>query len=153
MPPPRLRAIDHVHVFVSDRAAAATWYARVLGLKPKEDLAFWASDGGPLTLANDEDSIHIALFERPRLPCRSTVALRVSAADLRSWQLHLRESLGSEPRLEDHQRCWSLYFPDPDGNPYEITSYEYAEFAGMTAGSRFVTGTTVLPERVAAPGS
>jgi sugar lactone lactonase YvrE len=30
-------------------------------------------------------------------------------------------------RLEDHQVSWSLYFSDPDGNPYEITSYEYGE--------------------------
>jgi catechol-2,3-dioxygenase len=133
MPPPRLRAIDHVHVYVADRAAATQWYERVLGLKPQEDLTFWASDGGPLTLVNAEDTIHIALFERPRQPCRSTVALRVGAAELRAWQAHLRECLGTEPRVEDHDLSWSLYFSDPDGNPYEITSYEYAEFARMTA--------------------
>jgi catechol-2,3-dioxygenase len=28
--------------------------------------------------------------------------------------------------VEDHTVALSLYFQDPDGNPYEITSYEYA---------------------------
>ena len=27
---------------------------------------------------------------------------------------------------EDHQVSWSLYFADPHGNPFEITSYDYA---------------------------
>ncbi len=25
----------------------------------------------------------------------------------------------------DHDFAWSLYFSDPFGNPYEITSYDY----------------------------
>ena len=27
--------------------------------------------------------------------------------------------------VEDHAVSWSLYFTDPDGNPFEITSYDY----------------------------
>lgn len=128
--PPRLHTIDHIHVYVANRAASEKWYERVLGLRRKEDLVFWANDGGPLTLTNEQDTIHIALFERPTEKCRSTVAFGVSAEELRTWQSHLRETLGRDPRLEDHQVSWSLYFADPDGNPYEITTYEYAEFAG-----------------------
>ena len=32
------QAIDHIHVFVSDRAAAAAWYARVMDLHAVESL-------------------------------------------------------------------------------------------------------------------
>ena len=123
-----MRAIDHVHVLLT--GAAEAWYARVLGLKRMEHRVFWAGDGGPLTLANEHDTVHVALFERPPQKCRSTVAFGVSAK-LRAWQAHLRACLGAEPRIEDHQLCSSLYFSDPDGNPYEITSYEHVEFARL----------------------
>ena len=123
---PTLTAIDHVHVFVSDRAAAEAWYARVLGLERVTSLAFWAADGGPLTLANAANDIHLALFEKPREKCRSTIALGTRAAGFVAWQAHLRAALGREPRVVDHDVSWSLYFEDPDGNPYEITSYDHA---------------------------
>jgi catechol-2,3-dioxygenase len=122
---PSLRQIDHIHVFVSDRKAAEAWYENVLGLKRVPGLEFWAADGGPLTLANDVDSVHVALFERPRENCRSTVALSTSAAEFLAWQTHLAAILDASARLEDHGISWSLYFCDPDGNPYEITCYEY----------------------------
>ena len=123
---PTLTAIDHVHVFVSDRAAAEAWYARLLGLERVPSLAFWATGGGPLTVANAANDIHLALFEKPREQCRSTVALGTSAAGFVAWQAHLRAALGQEPRAVDHDASWSLYFEDPDGNPYEITCYDHA---------------------------
>lgn len=123
---PALQAIDHIHVFVADRTAALAWYESVLGLRPLPELAFWAADGGPLTLADAGGGIHLALFESTPRPNRSTIALRVDAAGFRDWQAHLRQVLGTAPRLEDHQVSWSLYFADPDGNPYEITSYDVA---------------------------
>lgn len=86
---PEIQAFDHVHVDVSDRARAQTWYRDVLGLRPSSELAFWASDGGPLTLQNESGSVHIALFERPAQPCRSVVALRVDATAYRAWKVHL----------------------------------------------------------------
>ena len=83
---PELERVDHIHVFVADRAAAERWYARVLGLERIDALAFWAADGGPLTLANASGSIHLALFERPAAAkCRSTIALATSAAGLLAW--------------------------------------------------------------------
>jgi catechol-2,3-dioxygenase len=33
--------------------------------------------------------------------------------------------LGSAPRCEDHALALSMYFSDPDGNPFEITTYEH----------------------------
>ena len=130
--PPRLRGIDHVHVFVADRAAAETWYGRVLGLRRIERLAFWAAGGGPLTLADTSDTVHLALFESPARPCRSTVALGVGAEELLAWQEHLRGCLGVEPRLDDHGVSWSIYFTDPDGNPFEITTNAHAAFAQLS---------------------
>ena len=96
-----------------------------------ESLAFWAPAGGPLTLANASGTIHLALFERPAAAkCRSTIALGTSAEGLHAWQRHLASELGKEPARVDHQVSWSIYFEDPDGNPYEITTYDYDALAG-----------------------
>ena len=40
------------------------------------------------------------------------------------WLERLREILGKIDEV-DHEGSWSLYFSDPDGNPFEITSYDY----------------------------
>ncbi|MBY4893897.1 hypothetical protein KUL25_14150 [Rhodobacteraceae bacterium N5(2021)] len=29
----------------------------------------------------------------------------------------------------DHDPSWSIYFRDPDGNRFEVTTYDYAEVA------------------------
>ena len=131
---PELERVDHIHVFVADRAAAEHWYGRVLGLKRVPSLAFWAPDGGPLTLGNPSDTIHVALFERPaEAKCRSTIALGTSAEGLLAWQRHLAVELGKEPERVDHQVSWSIYFEDPDGNPFESTTYEHAPLAALPA--------------------
>ena len=122
---PSLDCIDHIHVFVTDRAASEAWYARVLGLSRMPSFESWATDGGPLTLADASGRIHLALFERSAQPCRSTIALGVSSSQFMAWREHLAIILDSPPKVEDHQLSWSLYFSDPDGNPYEITTYEY----------------------------
>lgn len=132
--PPLLRQVDHVHVYVADRAAAVEWYRRVLGLRPVEQPASWAEDGGPLVIADPAGAVHLALFERPPAPCRSTVALAVGAPDFHAWRTHLGAALGQVVEAVDHQLSWSLYFTDPDGNPYEITSYDYAAIAAGLAG-------------------
>lgn len=121
---PALLGVDHVHVFVQDRGAAERWYADVLGLTRTKALEFWAADGGPLTLQDATGTIHIALFERPHQQTRSTIALRVSGREFQSWRAHLQSVPGLEVAQQDHEVSVSLYFADPDGNPYEITSYE-----------------------------
>ena len=131
---PELERVDHIHVFVADRAAAERWYARVLGLERVDALAFWAPEGGPLTLGNASGSIHLALFERPAAAkCRSTIALATSAEGLLAWQRRLGAELGKAPARVDHQVSWSIYFEDPDGNPFEITTYDYAALAALPA--------------------
>lgn len=129
--PPSLDRIDHIHVQVADRARAERWYAEVLALSRMAQLESWATGGGPLTLANASGTIHLALFERAPEPSRSTVAFGVAAADFVAWRRHLESQLGRPIEPVDHQLAWSIYFADPDGNPYEITTYEHAVTAGL----------------------
>ena len=122
---PALLGFDHIHVYVPDRAVAEAWYARVLGLTRSPELEFWAEDGGPLTLQDPDNTVHIALFERPHQKNRATVALRVSAEAFARWRSHLAAFPELSVSVEDHAVSMSLYFSDPDGNPYELTTYEY----------------------------
>lgn len=131
---PQLKSIDHIHVFVTDRAAAAVWYKDVLGLVPIPELEFWAKDGGPLTVSDVGGKVHVALFESSPATCRSTIALGVGASEFIAWKRHLGEQLQKEVPAEDHEVSWSLYFHDPDGNPYEITTYEHAAVARALRG-------------------
>lgn len=128
---PELQAFDHIHVHVADRAKAEEWYEQILGLRRTKELEFWAEDGGPLTLQNRSGSIHIALFQRAAHSRHSVVALRVGAGEYLEWVSHLEAGLEGQVTEEDHIASRSLYFADPDGNPYEITTYEVAELAEM----------------------
>jgi catechol-2,3-dioxygenase len=129
--PPSLDRIDHIHVQVADRPLAERWYAEVLGLSRMVELESWAPGGGPLTLANASGTIHLALFERAPEPSRSTVAFGVAAAEFVAWRRHLELRLGGPVKPVDHGLAWSLYFADPDGNPYEITTYDHAAVAEL----------------------
>ncbi|MFN7136382.1 MAG: VOC family protein, partial [Thermomonas sp.] len=62
-------------------------------------------------------------------PCRSTIALATGAAAFLAWRRHLGAALGAPVQAVDHDLSWSLYFQDPDGNPFEITCYEHAALA------------------------
>ena len=128
---PALQRIDHVHVFVADRVAAEAWYERVMGLQRVAELAFWSADGGPLTMGNADHSVHLALFEGTNNSPRSTVAFGVPGAELLAWRTHLQDALGRRIDLVDHQVSWSLYFNDPDGNPFEITSNDHAVVSAL----------------------
>ena len=130
--PPTIECVDHIHVYVADRKAAEKWYADVLDFKRIAELEFWAADdGGPLTIGNTAGTVHIALFQRPALPCRSVVAFGVSADGFLAWRTHLAQVFGKEIEIFDHDVSWSLYFSDPDGNPFEITSHQYAAIASQ----------------------
>lgn len=125
MSAPSLAGFDHLHVHVRDRAAAEAWYAHVLGLHRVAALAHWAQGGGPLTLADAGETVHLALFERPPAPTlHSTLALRAEADAFRAWHAHLAATLPAPPSFEDHGLSVSIYFRDPDGNPFEITCWD-----------------------------
>ncbi|MGF1741864.1 VOC family protein [Vibrio profundum] len=116
---PGLQKIDHIHIYVPDRKLAEQWYCGVMGFSRVESLAGWAVDGGPLTIGSGD--VHIALFEQDG-PVGNTVALAASANAYEQWKVQLSEHQISF-RESDHDLSWSIYFSDPYGNPYEITTY------------------------------
>ena len=126
--------LDHVELFVPDRALAADWYARVLGCRPVAGTEGWAAHPqGPLMISPDGGRTKLALFAGEPQDGRATagfhrVAFRASAE---SWlaftarlpELGLREEW-AEPRVIDHTGAWSVYFSDPFGHRLEVTTYE-----------------------------
>ncbi|WP_338845093.1 VOC family protein [Massilia sp. W12] len=127
---PQFDGIDHVHIYVNQRSAALEWYARVLQLYPVPQLMSWAQGGGPLTIADAGNQVHLALFEASPQGRQTTVAFGVSAPQYMAWRSHLQQQQVSFTQ-QDHDLSWSLYFADPDGNRYEITCYAYAELAAL----------------------
>ena len=120
----KLKNIDHIHVFVPDRQQALDWYSTILGLEPIKSLLFWAN-GGPLTIGNDDDSIHIALFEGEPNNNQSVIAFNTTGEDFINWHKRINNAVNCSIEVDDHSVSFSIYFNDPYGNPYEITSYDY----------------------------
>ena len=121
---PKLKNIDHIHIFVTDRQEALKWYRTVLGLKPVKNLLFWAKTG-PLTIRNEERSIHIALFKGEPKENRSVVAFNTNGKEFINWHKKINDVADGNIEVVDHSVSFSIYFQDPYGNPYEITSYDY----------------------------
>lgn len=78
---PTIERIDHIHVYVADRAASEKWYASVMGLSRVAGLEFWSPGGGPLTIGNPAGTVHLAPFERPVEKSHSTIALSATAKE------------------------------------------------------------------------
>lgn len=121
---PELETIDHIHVYVTNRVAAENWYHEYLGFQRMRKFEQWI-EKGPLTIANG--NVHLALFELPHSQ-KTTVAFGVGCNNFIKWMEHLKNK-SIDFRLSDHKLSWSVYFCDPDGNPFEITSYAYDEIA------------------------
>jgi catechol 2,3-dioxygenase-like lactoylglutathione lyase family enzyme len=129
-------AIDHVELFVPDRAEAATWYARTLGLQAVPGTEAWSQDpAGPLMISSDGGSTKLALFRgQPQGPQRTAgwhlVAFRVDGAGFLDFLRHARASGlrdRSHPlRIYDHTTAFSAYFCDPYGHRLEVTTYDHA---------------------------
>ena len=132
----KVEAIDHIHVYVADQRAAAEWHRRVFGLEVVKEFEDWATDG-PLTISSDGGRTSLALFNAApeMLPSarRQTIAFRVGGAGFLAFlkRLDTLEVTGANGRrlqagdVVDHEHSFSVYFSDPDGNPYELTSYDY----------------------------
>lgn len=116
--------VRHVAIRVRDVEAARKWYGEVLGMTVEDefpgralfvrfgpyyhhDLAiFQADEGAPPPPQNSVGLAHIALL--------------VDSLDgVKQWYHHLK-SHGVEVRSSDHGVTRSIYFNDPDGNPFEI---------------------------------
>ena len=121
---PKLLNIDHIHVFVADRQEALDWYNNIFGLKPSEKIISLPKSG-PLTIRNDEDSINIALFKGKPQDNRSVIAFSVTGEEFINFYNMINHSLNDDLEVVDHSSQFSIYFEDPYGNPYEVTSYDY----------------------------
>lgn len=134
----RMGRLDHVHLRVPDRAAAAAWYARHLGFEPVERFAFWAEsvDGGPLQLSADGGLTMLALFEasdaHPMAPHATGVAFSVDADTFVAFARSLPGDIANPaggPLLAtdvvDLDLCWAFDFADPWGNRFELNCYDY----------------------------
>lgn len=132
--------LDHVHIRVPDRAAAADWYARHLGFEPVAEYDFWASDvdGGPLQISADGGATMLALFEttdaHPMMPQQTGVAFSVDAATFAQFARSLPGEIESAPGsplvaddMIDFDMCWAFDFVDPWANRYELNCYEYEQ--------------------------
>lgn len=134
----RVGRLDHVHLRVPDRAAAAAWYAEHLGFEPVESLRFWAEgfEGGPLQLSADGGSTTIALFEatpsHPMEPSSQGIAFSVDVDAFVAFARSLPGAItgvdGVPLRADDvvdFDLCWAFEFSDPWGNRFELNCYDY----------------------------
>ncbi len=117
--------IDHIHIYASDREAAADWYADMLGMAPDPETALWAkSPSGPLTVADATGNIHLAIFKAEKLKPQS-FAFGVSGQEYERWKTHLKDK-GLDVAERDHTISWSIYITDPFENSLEFTTYDHA---------------------------
>lgn len=121
-----VRQIDHVELYVPDRAVAADWYERVLGLKRFGKAASWADNPqGPLMISPDGGRTMVALFTGP--PQGNTDAAGLCRLAFRVDGPGFLEFIGSgvvEVEVKDHGMAFSAYFDDPWGTPLEVTTYD-----------------------------
>jgi len=126
--------LDHVELFVPDRAQAADWYARVLGCRPVPGSEQWAAHPqGPFMLSPDGGRTKLALFAGEPQGGRPTagfhrVAFRLSGEEWVAFVARLPElglgEDGAPARVVDHTAAWSVYFTDPFGHHLEVTTYD-----------------------------
>ena len=120
----KLQNIDHIHVFVTDREEALDWYKNILGLEPLEKV-ITLPKSGPLMIRNDEGNINIALFKGTPKDNQAVIAFNVSGEEFINCHNTINDSSTKNVAVVDHESQFSIYFKDPFGNPYEITSYDY----------------------------
>jgi catechol 2,3-dioxygenase-like lactoylglutathione lyase family enzyme len=130
--------LDHVHIRVSNREAAARWYAEHLGFEPVERFDFWAKgfEGGPLQISADGGQTMLALFEasegHPMIPQKTGVAFSPDADDFMVFARSLPGDIDNpsgQPLqigdIVDFDMCWAYNLADPWGNQYELNCYDY----------------------------
>ncbi len=142
-PDPRsllVHAMDHVETMVPDLDAGVDWVTRCFGLTEVEAFRDGAGEGGPVMLTSDDSYTKLALFQGEPAgfdPARGhrVVAFRTDGrAFLRFLDYAHRVPVhgedgaalpdGTRPEVVDHGISMSVYFRDPWGNPYEVTTYE-----------------------------
>jgi catechol 2,3-dioxygenase-like lactoylglutathione lyase family enzyme len=130
--------LDHVHIRVPDRAAAAAWYATHLGFEPVDEYDFWANDvpGGPLQISADGGETMLALFEvgadQPMIQQQTGVAFSVDVEMFSSFARSLPGEINGPlgrplvaNDIVDFDLCWAFDFVDPWGNRFELNCYDH----------------------------
>jgi catechol 2,3-dioxygenase-like lactoylglutathione lyase family enzyme len=131
--------IDHIEVFVPDRYEAAQWYEKVLGLKIVKGFKRWSyNPHGPLMIATPKAKTKLALFNgEPQLRRKTAgshcLAFRVSGKNFLKFldvlkDLKLPDDSGrilTSSDYHDYTKAFSIYFCDPWGHRFEITTYEH----------------------------
>ena len=138
----KVRQIDHVELLVPDRSAAADWYRQIFGLKPVAEHKDWATPEGPLMISSDGGNTMLALFEgEPESSQQAAgfhrVAFRVDGSGFMRFLDRLEEHPVFDDRgeqvtarnIRDHDKAYSIYFCDPWGHRYELTTYDYGEIS------------------------
>ena len=115
--------VRHVAIRVKDVEAARSWYEDVLGMTVEDefpgralfvrfgpyyhhDLAIFQADPDA---KSDDNAVGLA-----------HIALLIDSLDgVKQWYHHLKAK-GVDVRSSDHGVTRSIYFNDPDGNPFEI---------------------------------
>ena len=82
-------------------------------------------ESGPLMIRNNERNINIALFKGKPNDNYAVIAFKVSGEEFINCHNTINHSLTENLEVVDHDIQFSIYFEDPFGNPYEITSYDY----------------------------
>jgi catechol 2,3-dioxygenase-like lactoylglutathione lyase family enzyme len=115
----RMGRLDHVHIRVPDRDAAARWYAEHLGFEPVKSFEFWANgfEGGPLQISADGGKTMLALFAasdgHPMIPQTTGVAFSLEAESFISFGRSLPNGISGpsgQPLhvddVVDFDMCW-----------------------------------------------
>ena len=139
---PKLAGVDHLHVQVGSWKEAEKWYSTALNLTRVEALMAWAVRNGPLTIANPESTVHLALFESAKPKPTNVIAFGALGEEFMSWKTHF-ETLDVSLRVVDHKLAFSMYFRDPWKNNHEITTYDH-EFVREQLASDSDSGVAVL---------
>lgn len=133
----RVKQIDHVELFVPDQYEAAEWCRKTFGLEIVPNYEYWA-ESGPLMISSAESYTMLALETGQAPSFKSSggfrrVAFRVEGKDF----VHFFNRLVEYPVFDadghlvhsleviDHDLAYSMYFCDPYGYLYEVTTYDY----------------------------
>ena len=55
----------------------------------------------------------------------TSIAFNTDGEEFINWHKKINDLVEGNIELEDHSVSFSIYFQNPYGNPYEITSYDY----------------------------
>ncbi|HEY5550943.1 MAG TPA: VOC family protein [Opitutaceae bacterium] len=122
----RLTGIDHVALGCASVDTTKAWYVDALGFEH-----VFAGEWGGVPVFLKLGATYLALFPmrgdpqpEPQRPGFNHLAFNAATqAEFAEAQSHLAGH-GVHFEFQDHGISHSIYFPDPDGRPLEITTYD-----------------------------